>query len=51
MENKIAIKVSELITPIEKISKVYVLISSERIEKIVSWKDKISDEDTFCNRY
>jgi N-acetylglucosamine-6-phosphate deacetylase len=44
MEDKIAIKVGELITPIEKISKVYVLISSGRIEKIVSWKDKISDE-------
>ncbi|MFH7835318.1 MAG: N-acetylglucosamine-6-phosphate deacetylase [Candidatus Aenigmatarchaeota archaeon] len=42
--NKIAIKVSELITPIEKLSKVYVLISSGRIEKIISWKDKIDKE-------
>jgi N-acetylglucosamine-6-phosphate deacetylase len=44
MEDKIAIKVSEVITPIEKISKVYILISSGRIEKIISWKDKIGDE-------
>jgi N-acetylglucosamine-6-phosphate deacetylase len=44
MDNKIAIKISEVITPVERISKVYILISSERIEKIVSWKDKISDE-------
>ncbi|MEM2554964.1 MAG: N-acetylglucosamine-6-phosphate deacetylase [Nitrososphaerota archaeon] len=42
--NKIAIKVGELITPIEKLSKVYVLVSSGRIEKIVSWKDKIDEE-------
>lgn len=44
MEKKIAIKVDEVITPIEKLSKVYVLISSGRIDKIVSWKNKVSEE-------
>ncbi len=44
MENKIAIKVDELITPIEKLSKAYVLISSNRIDKIISWKNKVSEE-------